>query len=259
LTRKSALKGGIESGNILITGEPGSGKSGLVHSLVTELKSRRSPVVLLLAEEIMVRDWKGAGNLPGLSHSLDDVLAHWPAGKPGYLITDALDAVRDLEMQKMLRHLLRDIKEGRSGWTVVASVREFDLEFGRELREMFPGSGINGYMIKRFENVAHFHVPRLSDVQLDALSAKRGDIRPFIESGRKSRKSESLHRSPFYLRLAAELLGAGESATRVADWNSPAVLLRKFWEIRIRDGTGSEECEIALRAVLKKASAQECR
>jgi len=247
-----AITGGSSTGHVLITGEPGSGKSGLVHSLVERLKTRQSPVVLLLAEEIIGRDWRGGGNLPGLDHSLDDILAHWPDGRPGYLITDALDAVRDMETQKMLRRLLRDVKEGQSGWTVVASVREFDLEFGRELRELFPGAGVEGYATKRFETTAHFHVPRLSDAQLDSLIVQRAEIKPFIDSARASNKSEDLHRSPFYLRLAAELLGSGESAGRVADWNSPAVLLRRFWEVRVTEGLGAQECAITLRAICGK-------
>ena len=111
----------------------------------------------------------------------------------------------------MLRRLLRDVKEGESGWTVIACVREFDLEFGREFRETFPGSGVERFSSKKFEGVAHFHVPRLSENQLDVLISSRGEIRAFVESARNSQKSEGIHRSPFYLRLAAELLSSGEN------------------------------------------------
>lgn len=252
LHERAKLTAAAASSHLLISGEPGSGKSGLIHSLAVELQRNGTPVVLLLAEEIFGRDWKGADNLPGLVNALDDVLGHWPNGTRGVLITDALDAVRDVETQKMLRRLLRDAKDGRSGWNVVASVREFDLEYGRELREMFPGSGIEGFSSKKFEGIAHFHVPRLSEDQLEALISTRSKIRPFIESARQSQKSSGIHRSPFYLRLAAELLSHGEKPSRLADWNSPAILLRKFWEARVKEGPRSEECEMALRVICSK-------
>lgn len=248
----TALTTAAASGHLLITGEPGSGKSGLIHSLAVEMERNGTPIVLLLAEEIFGRDWKGAANLPGLEHPLDEVLMHWPSGAQGVLITDALDAVRDVETQKMLRHLLRNVKEGRSRWTVVASVREFDLEYGRELRGMFPGSGVDGFSSKKFQGIAHFHVPRLSEEQLNVLISSHAEIRPFVDGARRSQNSEGIHLSPFYLRLAADLLSHGEKPTRLADWNSPAILLRKFWEARVREGPKSAECEIALKAMCTK-------
>jgi hypothetical protein len=131
----SALKGAAKAGHMLITGD------------------------LLLAEEVFGRDWKASANLPDLAHALDEVLANWPTGARGFLITDALDAVRDPETLKMLHRVLRDIKDGQSGWTVVASVREFDLKHGRELRESFPGRGVPGHDSNEFAGVSHFTLP----------------------------------------------------------------------------------------------------
>lgn len=208
--------------------------------------------MLLLAEEVFGRGWKGTANLPGIEHAFDDVLVHWPDGARGFLITDALDAVRDVEMQKTLRRLLRDVQEGDSHWTVIASVREFDLKHGRELREAFPGDGVVGHTFNDFAGVAHFYLIGLTETQLDELANRRSEIRPFLESARQNTKSGALHRSPFYLRLAAELLKDGVTPARLADWNSPAVLLRKFWEGRIEGGDGADERGAVLTAVCRK-------
>lgn len=247
----SSLTAAAKAGHLLLTGEPGCGKSGLIHSLVERLQNEDFPVVLLLAEDVFGRDWKGSANLPGLKHALDDVLAHWPDGQRGFLITDALDAVRDVEMQKLLRRLLLDIKEGTAGWTVVASVREFDLKHSRELREAFPGEGASSHRSKEFAGVAHFHLTALADHDLNELATIRPDIRPFIESAGKYPKSGGIHHSPFFLRLAAELLRDGVTPARLADWNSPAVLLRRFWEARVTCEPGSAERETTLQSICR--------
>ena len=248
----SAMVASAKSGHFLITGEPGCGKSGLVHRLAEALGREGIAVVLLLAEEVFDRDWRNAATLPGLSRTLDDVLANWPDGARGVFITDALDAVRDVETQRMLRCLLQDVQRGASGWTVVASVREFDLKYGRELREAFPGAGGAGHRSSELSNVSHLHVTGLADAKLDALVAEVAEIGPFIASARKNLRAGGVHRSPFFLRLAAELLKDGVSPARLADWSSPAILLRRFWKARVTDGAGASHRKVALQSICRR-------
>jgi hypothetical protein len=247
----AAMTAAAKRGHLLVTGDPGCGKSGLIHPLAQTLSKEGLPVVLLLAEEVFGRDWKGAANMPGLTHALDDVLAHWPDGAKGVLVTDALDAVRDVETQRLLRRLLQDVQQGTSGWTVVASVREFDLKHGRELREAFPGDGVVGYCSSQFTGVSHFHVSGLAEAKLDELASKVAEIGPFIASARKNLRAGGIHRSPFFLRLAAELLKDGVSPARLADWSSPAILLRRFWKARVADGAGANNRKVALQSICR--------
>ncbi len=248
----TALLHAAERGHLLLTGEPGCGKSGMIYDLVAALQVKSTPVVLLLAEDIFDQDTTTSTNLPDVTHALDDVLANWPDGAKGYLVTDALDAVRDGALLERLRRLLLEVKGGSAKWTVVASVREYDLKHGRKLRESFPGAGIEGFTSRDFSGVAHFHLGGLTEAQLDSLAARRTEIRPFIESARLNPRSCGLHRSPFYLRLAAELLRDGVSPGRVADWNSPAVLLRRFWANRVEGGPHSDACIVALRTLCQR-------
>ena len=246
----TAFATAIRQTDLLLTGEPGCGKSGIVHAAASALQSSSVDVLLLLADEIFEPDAKRNGNVLGLDHPLDDVLANWPNGESGVLITDALDAVRDPEAQKLVRRLLREVREGQSNWKVAASVREFDLKHSRELRKAFPGNGVMTHSSSEFSGVSHFHLTGLTDDELNRLGQQRSEIVPFIDSARSNPKSSSLHKSPFYLRLAAELLTAGVTPTRLADWNSPAMLLRKFWENRV-EGDGVEQRIAALNSICR--------
>jgi hypothetical protein len=241
-----------KAGHRLLTGEPGCGKSGLMYVTATTLLAENVPVVVLLAEDVFPFGQATTGNILGLAHKLDDVLAHWPSDERGILLTDALDAVRDAAASKMLRSLLHQVLLGRSGWRVVASVREFDLKYGHELKELFPGEGFPGYQNNDFAGVSHFHLGGLRDSEIDWLVSQRPQIHQFVETANQNPKSGGLQRSLFYLRLAAELLGSGVNPARLADWSSPALLLRSFWERRLETTDEAAEDSTVLQKICER-------
>jgi len=248
----AALRLAIAKGDLLLTGDPGCGKSGIVYSLVERLEAEGAPVVLLLAEEIFGPGQHQENRIPGLTHPLDEILSNWPPGAHGYVITDALDAVREPEMQKAVRKLLEELRKGSAAWTVFASVREFDLKRSRELREAFPGDGFKDHASPEFAGVAHLFLAGLSDADLAHLATRRPQISPFLKRAQENPRSLSLQRSPFYLSLAADLLRYGVTPARLADWNSPAVLFRKFWNIRVEEGVGDAEREATLSSICRQ-------
>ena len=248
----AALQLALGQGDLLLTGDPGCGKSGIIYSLVKQLEADGAPVVLLLAEEIFGPGQHHENRLPELIHPLDEILVNWPTGAHGYVITDALDAVRDPQTQKAVRNLLEELRQGSASWTVLASVREFDLKHSRELREAFPGDGFKNYAAADFAGVAHFFLTGLSDADLAHLEKRRPQIGPFLKRAQENPRSLSLHRSPFYLSLAADLLQYGVTPARLSDWNSPAVLFRKFWNIRVEEGAGNDRREATLSSICRQ-------
>jgi signal recognition particle GTPase len=70
------------AGSLLIVGEPGAGKTGVIYNVAKELEaSGNSPLMLAV-------DDAGSINLQteiGVEHPIRDVLEHWPGTDPAYL------------------------------------------------------------------------------------------------------------------------------------------------------------------------------
>ena len=75
-----------------------------------------------------------------LEHDVVDVLANWPGARPGLLLIDALDAARTEPSAAALRSLIREVGERADQWNVVASIREYDARYTRDLAGVFEGA-----------------------------------------------------------------------------------------------------------------------
>jgi len=117
-------------------------------------------------------------------------------------------------------------------WSVVASIRSFDLRNGRRFREIMVGTPPNqNFSEKGLDNVRHFHVPRLSPCELEAVSAA-SDRLGALESMAPLKLRELL-RNIFNLSLAAELLDAGIEAQSIRTVATQSELIRRYENIRL--------------------------
>ena len=166
-----------EQAPCLVIAEPGGGKSGVVADAIDHLEHAGRDIVALLADRYAVADEAELSARLGLEHRLADVLDAWPGNQPGVLVIDGLDAARGGDALAPFTTLIEDIAERGGRWTVLASIRTFDLRYGPRLQDAFRHVGtVPEFTAAEFAGVHHLNVPGLDDDEL-------------AQAGRRSRAS----------------------------------------------------------------------
>ena len=82
----SLLRDAAETGPVLVVGEPGAGKSGVLCSLFETLREEGREVIVLAAQQPPFESPGGLRNELRLDHDVVDVLANWPGTRPAFLL-----------------------------------------------------------------------------------------------------------------------------------------------------------------------------
>lgn len=217
--------------SLVVTGDPGAGKSAVLHDVAGELGGS-GPVVVLTVEATAVSLEALRLDL-GLEHGLIDVLRNVPGERPAYLVLDALDAVRGGPAEATYKRLVEEVLE-LPGWRVVASVRTFDLKLGRHWKSLFAGRPVDASRADpSFPNVRHVHVALLDEFESADIAARSASLAPAIRAG--GEKMAALARNPFNLALVGDLLTDGIDASALAAVSTRGELLERYWDVRISD------------------------
>jgi hypothetical protein len=222
----------VQSGSLLIIGEPGAGKSGVLNSLARSLRERGDDVLELAVDRYSVESLEGLSRELKLEHSLTDVLQAWDGPSQGWLIIDALDATRGGKGEAVFRPLIEQVLAWGGRWRVVASIRSFDLRMGVKLRDLFKGTPpVAERADTLFSSVRHIVIPRWSDDEFLHLLEQSPSLSTALEGS--SDKLRELAKVPFNTRLLAELVSQ-EKGVRLADISSQSELLKLYWQRRVK-------------------------
>jgi len=123
------LMSAAEATSLLVTGEPGAGKSGVIYELAKSLEEGGGDVLFLSVDRLPVSTASELAAELRITKDLVDVMANWEGEDPGYVIIDALDAARNFSAQIIFRELIASILGLGGRWRVVASVRKYDLRY----------------------------------------------------------------------------------------------------------------------------------
>jgi hypothetical protein len=222
-----AMAQAASSTSFVVTGDPGSGKSGALVCAAEMLQAEGHPVVVLSVDRY------GATSLPaldqelGLVHSLPEVLRNWSSTRPGVILIDALDAGRGGGVERAFKDLIRAVRREAQGWNVVASCRTFDLRFGAELRDLFRGTPVRqDFSSPDFGAVAHLHIPPLCQNELAPLE----ELAPHLWSAycHAPASLRAALASPYNMFLLAEILSTEGPVTDTSGLTSDIQLLDRY-------------------------------
>lgn len=221
-----------EQGSCVVVGDPGAGKSATLFELTDRLRASGADVVALAADRL---DSGSLGLLRtelNLARGVVEVLAGWPTAR-GYLVIDALDAARGDKTQQALLDLIEGTRRHAGHWTIVVSIRRFDLRYNPRLRDLFPAQTTPPpeYVDPEFPRVNHFSVALLSGGELDQLERLAPDIHAFLATAPADLRD--LVRVPFNLRLLAELVDARVTPETLHPIRTHLELLDTYWTHRV--------------------------
>jgi hypothetical protein len=227
------------AGPLLVTGEPGSGKSAVLAGVARRLERDGSEVLVLDAEALAAGSIGELSRELRLDHDLDEVLDSWPGRGRRYLVVDGLDETRGRPAVPALRRLIERILTSGS-WVPVVAVRRFDLRYSSELRDLFRGAApASAFADPEFSETRHVVVGDVSDAELGQVEARAPEL------GRMARhpRAGELLRRPIHLQLAAELVTRGVEAD-LEHLRTQVQLLDLYWSRVVEvpvEGRGSRE------------------
>ncbi|HEX8239505.1 MAG TPA: hypothetical protein VF574_07185 [Allosphingosinicella sp.] len=227
------LGSAVDTGSLIVIGEPGAGKTGALVALAQARRAAGDTVVFLSVDRFPgVAIAADLQSELGLAHPLTDVLAAAPGAGRKLLIIDALDAARGGPAEGVFAQLIEVLGASAPDWTVIASIRTFDLRNGRRFRDAMPGAPPEpAYVETGLANVRHFQVPRLADEDLDAAGIAAADLGTLLAAAPD--KLRDLLRNVFNLSLAAQLLADGASPDSIRTVATQSDLIDAYEDRRL--------------------------
>ncbi|WP_163870644.1 ATP-binding protein [Myxococcus eversor] len=228
------LDAAVKEGSILLCGEPGAGKTGLLVALASNWSCSNAPVVVISVDRLSgIATRHALRSEFGLENDLLEVLAHWPGRNAGLLVIDALDASRGGPAEAVFSSLIEEavVRLGER-WSVVASVRTFDLKSGRRFREAMRGTPPDrAYSEAGLEQVRHFKVPRLSASELSTVARANDELAALL--GNSPRGLSDLLGNLFSLSIAVNLIAGGIPAASIRRITTQSDLLERYEDERL--------------------------
>jgi Methylmalonyl Co-A mutase-associated GTPase MeaB len=247
----TALMNAAETGSVVVTGDPGSGKSAVLYELVADLRDRGRDVVFFAVDRVEASTKAAFHQEFRLENDFHEILENWNGDEPAYLIIDALDASRNHSKTKFMNRLLADVQAKPGRWKVIVSIRKFDLRNNPILQQLFSGRIENKeYSSAAFPNLRHLNVPGLSVeewLQIPRQNSEFGEL--YLEANNQLRE---LLFVPFNLRLLGELFAEGIRAGELSPIRTQIELLERYWNARIigSDLGGDSRESILTKSVL---------
>ncbi|AKJ38104.1 ATP-binding protein [Methanosarcina barkeri] len=240
------------SGNGIIVGSPGIGKTYILKKFSMKLIEHKVPFIYLPVDKLNVETESDLKIEIGIKGDFIDFLKSRnseKSGSIGFLLIDAFDAARSEKTQRVFMNLIhRAVNELGGLWNVIVSVRIYDARKSEELIDLFPDSDIKSAT----EEIPcrHFFVPKLTDEEIIEAIETIPCPTNFLDS--ISLDLKELFRIPFYLWVLEKLLNRNQNISELSSISSEVQLLNLFWKQRITDGILGESKQMLLTKIAQK-------
>ena len=214
------LKEASAKTGVLVTGEAGIGKSGVMYKVVEDLLAAGTPVVALRADRLeftLLPD--DVGDQIGLPGSPANVLAAVAQGRHCVLVIDQLDALslasgRNTELFDCVYEIIQQA-QAHPNMRILLACRKFDLDNDHRLRRLTDSDGVA-------ETVA---VERLAHETVREVVARFG-----LDANSLNSRQLDLLSIPLHLKLLTELVADAE--IRALNFETSQDLYARFWQYK---------------------------
>jgi len=256
-TLLDALQAFALSGNGVIIGRPGAGKTHAIMALRQRLRGKNIPTLFLPVDQL------GSGTDEDVSNALqisEDPLK-WitkvarSTEQPGVIIIDGFDAARNPDAQSrfldLIRRIIADVPEN---FNVLVSVRTYDAKKSQKLLDAFPGRTGSISTDASYQDPTipcrNFVIPRLTADDLDQAFIQVAHLKDVYDAGSADLK-ELMH-VPFTLWLLERILIDEQKVDDISVARSEVQLLRMFWNRRVLQHHDGLNHEHVLRTIVQK-------
>ncbi|MDB5660354.1 MAG: hypothetical protein JWS10_2969 [Cypionkella sp.] len=243
----------VATGSLIVVGEPGAGKTGSMVALTEARRACGDTVVFLSVDRFPgVSIASDLQSELGLAHPLAEVLTAAPGTGGKLLVIDALDAARGGPAEGVFAQLIEKLStEPDTGWTIMVSIRTFDLKNGRRFRNAMPGNPPNANFAEpSLSGVRHFLIPRLTQSDLDRAASSVGELGVLLAAAPD--KLRDLLRNIFNLSLAAQLLADGASPASIRFVATQSDLIDAYEDRRLTGTAIQQAAGAAVGAMVQR-------
>ncbi len=246
-----ALREAAENNSIVVVGEPGAGKSGVLRDLVETLKQENRDVVFLAVDKLEAQSLSSLQRELLLEHDICKVLKNWPGTTPGFLVIDALDAARSDKTAKTFYDQLELILSEQTRWRVITSIRQYDLRHHTKLKTLFRGQPPSQFCSLEFFSICHLNVSHLDEEEWFQIKAQSPELGRLFDTAVESLRKLLL--VPFNVKLMADLLGRGIAIERLTPIRTQIALFDLYWTERVAQPRKEKDTrEIILERAVKE-------
>ena len=216
-TVQGRLKESGRKAGVLLTGEAGVGKSGVMLQVIEELIATGTPVVAFRADRLeptqLPNDVGGQIGLPG---SPANVLAAVAQGKHCVLVIDQLDALslasgRNANFFDCVHEIIRQA-QAHPNMRILLACRKFDLDNDYRLRQLTDSDGVaEAVVVERLPHETVYEVVSSFGLDASSLNFKQRDMLSV----------------PLHLKLLSELVADEE--IRALNFETAQDLYERFW------------------------------